>query len=120
MSTADTNPKGFKISIDYADLEVPDLSNPIWHGPHNNATLTIFEAKASWRTVEAESIFGDSVTYLAMLTDIKEGNGEDFLYFAHYAKHVPSEEICSHLLSTVYLQYVSQLAALVPKNTTLH
>lgn len=111
MKASNQTPAPQELRIDMEDytLLIPDASKPVWFGPYRDSKLGIFEAKLVNVKPELAATYASSVTYIC--TMVETPHGKDFIFYGHYDRGTPVNEICAHLQAVVYTEYIKHLSA---------
>lgn len=119
-------PNAVRIDLEHMSLTI-DITNPVWFGNYHEAKLSIYAGQEiEFATPESKQIFEHSLTYVAVMSECKEG--DDFVIYAHYTKEVPLDEIAAHIQAITYTEYIRQrnipddrpMLHVLPGPTTLH
>jgi hypothetical protein len=115
---------GLTIPYGSGELEVSDITKPIWCGPYHSGRLTIYTANLHKLVSEAEL---ELLSMINIVCIFYNENGEDFVMSCHYTSDCAMEDVVADLQTRVILKYqeakIKQAAAMpstyVPGPSTL-
>jgi hypothetical protein len=106
MHTPQSEPQGFSLQLP-GDiiLTVPDTKFPLWNGPYNEGTLTVYKADMS-----GAGNIPDTVAFVSVYVD--PGAAEDFLTFTWYKSDTPVSDVLADIQEKTMEQYAVARTAL--------